>query len=126
MNYVLAFFFILTIVGCTPLEDPDTVQLNDKLFVKAGKKNMKANGKDTTYIVARIPVDAGMVDISFSASAGSFPKSGGQSISEFATLKDDTYRYATVLFQADSMPRDSVWITAEVTQSRNHCSLTFN
>lgn len=127
MNYSSLYLILLAqlLIACSPLEEPDTVQLNDMIYVKTGKTSLKADGKDTTYVTARIPVDAGEVDISFSASAGTFPKSGGQSISEFARQKDDTYRYATVLFLSGSMPLDSVWITAEVTQARNRCSLTF-
>ena len=116
---------MLWIAGCSKLEDPDQIKPEDIIFVSVGKISLKADGKDTTHVTARIPVDAGNVDISFSASAGKFPVSGGQTISEYAQQKDKKYRYATVVFQSGAVPMDSVWITAEVTQARNRCKLSF-
>jgi hypothetical protein len=112
-------------VCCTDLEDPDSITLDEQIRIEVGKDVLKADGNDTTYITAIVPLDAGDIDITFSTSAGKFLLSGGQSISEFATLKTEKYRFAKVLFQADTTAKKDVWITAEVSQARNRYRLSF-
>ena len=111
--------------GCSSPDDPSTFPIDEQIHVIRYRPKLYADGKDTTIIVARLPKDADLVDVSFSTSAGTFIYSGGQSDKQSARLVSGDYRYAMTILQAGTAPFDSVYITAEVTQARNHTSLSF-
>ncbi len=112
--------------GCTEPEKVDNVALADKLLLttKPIKSQIKADGKDTAYLLARLPHDAGVVDVTFTTTGGTFVFSGGSEIKDYADSSDGTYRYATALLKADTIPKQ-VYVTAEIASVRNRISLTF-
>lgn len=125
MKLYVYFSFVGLLLSCKSPDDPSEFPLDEQIYVYPYRTKLNADGKDTTVVVARLPKDAGLVDVSFSTSAGSFIYSGEKSDKQYARRVIGNYRYAQTILQSDTAPRDSVYVTAEVTQVRNRTRLSF-
>lgn len=112
-------------MNCSSPDDPSLYPLDKQIYVYPYRTKLSADGVDTTVIIARLPKDAGLVDVSFSTSSGTFIYSGSRSDKQYARLTDEDYRYAKTILKSDTTPHDSVYITAEITKVRNSTYLSF-
>lgn len=112
-------------IGCSSkLENADLVDPNEILKVSSAKTVLQADGKDTTIVLARIPNDAGKLDITFTTTAGVFVQSGAKTIKQFADSITDQYRYAKVILKTDTVA-NAVYVTAETSSARSRIIITF-
>jgi hypothetical protein len=117
--------FLLGAQACNSrLEDPDSIPPDETLQLTSTVVVLSATGMDTTILVARIPKDAGILDISFSTTAGTFVKSGTKSIKQLADSLNGDYRYASTQMVSDTSPA-TVYITAETQGARKRINITF-
>jgi hypothetical protein len=116
---------LITSSCSSKLEDPDMISEDQKLQVLTGRNNILANGNDTTLVFARVPYDAGRVDITFTTTQGIFVESKDKTIMQFTDSVSGTYRYARVILRSDST-KGVVYITAETGTSRNRSTIVFN
>lgn len=112
-------------ICCTKLEDPNAVINDEILQITAIKSTLLANNTDTTHIIARIPKDAGRLDITFTTTRGTFKLAAAKTIKQIADSISGNYRFATTVLKSDSTKGDC-FITAETGSERNHLSLIFN
>ncbi len=130
-KYYLLYILLSGLTGCSTLIDPDVSQADDTLLTlaKNNKIQLKADGKDRTIVLARLPERAGIVDVSFTTTAGIFVYANNTSIKELADSVSGAYRYARAILQADTLKASEstkqVFVTAEVSNTRNRLMLTF-
>lgn len=122
----VALLLLAGVMSCSEPENPDAVRPAEKLLLTTPKDRtqLKANGRDSLYLTARLPDAAGAIDVTFTTTGGTFVYSGAQTDKQYADSTDGTYRYATTLLRADTLPR-AVYVTAEIANARYRLSLTF-
>ena len=127
MKYIsiLAFSILLSLSGCnSKLEDPDNVDPSKSLVLTSSRDSVHSGGTAAARIIARVPKDAGILDISFTTTAGNFAQSGGKSIKQLSDSLSVGYRYAAVTLTSDAT-RGTVYVTAEAKTARTRLRLTF-
>jgi hypothetical protein len=112
------FAFILSalISGCSKLENPENVKATDKIQIYTDKDTLIPKA-DTIAIAAKIPIEANVMDITFTATAGTFPASASKTIKQLSDSFGVDGRYAKVIYVADTTAT-TVYITAEGTNAR--------
>lgn len=125
MKTILVILTLLTAVGCnSKLEDPESVPPAEVLLLQTGKKELLYATLDTTTVTARIPKEAGTMDVKFTATHGTFVASSSKTVSQYADSIAGNYRYAVVLFTSDSS-LTTVYVTAEINSVRERTTLKF-
>lgn len=121
-----AIAIALSVFSCTDseLEDPERILPDETLFLEVGATQIRYAAQDTTTVTARIPREAGILDVKFTATHGTFVASNGNTISERTEIMDEDYRYAMVRFTSDSSST-TVYLTAEVSTLRKRLTLKF-
>lgn len=107
----------LFISGCDTLisEANTDVPPNEILRVETeGNPRIAANGVDRIAILGYIPESAGLLDVTFSTTKGSFVRTAGPSITLSAdSTYQDTSRYARAVLQSDTTA-GTAWVTVTV------------
>ena len=123
--FFFSFLIIYSFVSCSSLEDPDEVKPSDILEISVnGLNQLRTYGRDQTTIIARVPKDAGRIDITFKTTAGIFTFSGAKEIKVFADSVSEDYRYAQTILKTDSTI-GTAYITAEIPQARRRLAIPF-
>ena len=93
---------VLLVSACDfDLEDPKNTSDDQTLMVrKLTSVPLKVDGMDSTTFEARIPKDAGHLDINFKTTLGTFPRTASKEIKEYADSIIGNYRFAYVTFKA--------------------------
>lgn len=119
------YFCLLTICfcRCSKLENPEDVKASDKIVLFSSKDILAI--KDTAFIFAKIPKDAGTVDITFTTTAGTFIEAAAKTIKQLTDSIDGGHRYAKVVFVSDTNVA-TVYITAEATNARTRKTIIVN
>jgi|LakMenEpi03Aug12_release.lakeMendotaPanAssembly.Ray.scaffolds.fasta_scaffold25069_11 hypothetical protein len=133
MNSISAIIFASVfitglLVGCREdkLQDPDQVNPENSLVLSSTKNNLSIGG-ETTRIYARVPLGAGIIDVSFSTSLGAFIQKGPKA-TEIKQLSDSVangFRWAAVTLASDLTTKGTVFITAEAKGQRQRITLSF-
>ena len=127
----LCYSLLAGLLSCSRLVDPNEINADDALLTlaKNGKTQLRADGKDQAVILARLPEKTGIVDVSFSTTAGTFIYSNSKEVKELADSVSGNYRYARTVLQTDSLKASEiskqVFVTVEVSGTRSRLSLTF-
>lgn len=123
---IVAITICLCLVsGCSKLEDPDAINNDAKIQVTTSRATLLSNASDTTLVIARVPADAGVVDVTFSTTNGKFIQSADKSVKQQTDSLSANYRYARVILRSDTS-KGTVYITAESGTARNRTTITFN
>jgi hypothetical protein len=96
-------------------------------LVLSSTKNNLSIGGETTRIYARVPLGAGIIDVSFSTSLGAFIQKGPKA-TEIKQLSDSVangFRWAAVTLASDLTTKGTVFITAEAKGQRQRITLSF-
>jgi hypothetical protein len=119
------------IAGCKkllsgdPLEDPNDVKTTEGLQIIVANDTLIVHVVDTTAIWAKVPKDAGIIDISFTATAGLFIATASKTIKQMADSLGSDGRYAKVIYVADTVAA-TVYITAETSNVRARTTIIVN
>lgn len=109
------------------LQDPDNVPGENTMVLSSSKKALAVGG-ETTRVYARLPFRAGITDVSFTTSLGSFIQKGPKS-ADIKQLSDSVaggFRWAAVTLASDPTTKGTVYITAEAKGVRQRITLSFN
>jgi hypothetical protein len=112
-------------IGCnSPLEDPDSIDPEKTLQLSTPTSYIQSDQKGKTLIRARIPIEAGALEIAFSTTAGSFIQVNAKNIKQLADSIVDPYRYATATLTSDTT-KGEVFVSAEVKSIRKYIKILF-
>jgi len=87
--------------------------------------SIQSGGKGKTWVMARIPKEAGILDITFTTTAGKFVQVNDKIIKQLTDSLVDPYRYASTTLISDTTKGD-VYITAEAKSIRKRIKIVFN
>ncbi len=121
-NLFFVLVIAITVISCSKLEEPDNVTPTDKIQIFSDKDTVIAK-IDTIAISAKIPKEANISDISFTATAGTFIATASKTIKQLTDSLGSDGRYARVMYVADTTMK-LVYITAETTNARARKILT--
>jgi hypothetical protein len=127
MNKIfLSTLIICLSIGCnSPLEDTDSIAPEKTLQLSTSLPSIPSGAKGKTLVRARIPKEAGILDVTFSTTAGVFVQANAKTIKQLTDSLADPYRYASVTLVSDTTKGD-VYITAEAKSIRKHIKIVFN
>lgn len=128
LKIIYPFLLVFTLIGCSKLEDPDLIPEEEQLQLFSSKDSLIADGKDIAFVFARLPYDAGKLDINFTTTKGLFNQVGAKTIKQTADSIAGEYRFSKVILQSDTS-KGEVTITAEVATtnvSRKRLIIKFN
>lgn len=123
IKFKIWFLIIIVVKSCVfKLEDPDQIQPEEILYLYTKESELISNGIDKTTVIARIPKNAGRLDIKFKTSKGLFIYSGTNEVKEYADSVAGRFRYAQTLIKSDTIP-GIAYITADVEKIRRRTSI---
>ncbi|GHN00436.1 hypothetical protein WSM22_19250 [Cytophagales bacterium WSM2-2] len=124
-NRLLSFMLIIA-AGCnSTLEDPDSLPADKTLQLSADLTSIPSGGGGKTLVLARVPKEAGLLDITFTATAGLFREANNKTVKDLTDSLVSDYRYASAVLVSDAT-KGTVYITAEAKTSRVRITVTFN
>jgi hypothetical protein len=107
----------------TILENPDAAD-STKLLVLSSSKTSLQSGGASTRVIARLPLSAGITDVTFITSAGNFVQVGAKTVKQLADSLSNDCRFAAVTLASDAT-KGTVYITAEAKTVRTRFNITF-
>ncbi len=116
---------VYAVSSCSKLEDPDALSNSERVQLIISKTILAANASDTTHVTARIPAEAGRIDVTFTTTNGSFIVAAAKTVKQIADSVSGNYRYSTTILKSDSS-KGTVYITVEAGTDRNRATITFN
>lgn len=118
MKNKFRILILIIALGCnSPLEDPDHVPAEKMLQLTGDPSSIPSHGQGRAVITARIPKEAGILDVTFKTTSGTFPQVNAKEIKEYTDSLAGDYRYASTTLVSDTA-KVTAYVTAEVKSSR--------